>query len=202
MTRDQLLTMSGLPGADVGAHTLTHVQLRGQPAGLKRREIVGSVEVLRSLTGRPVTSFAYPFGSPRAVDPEAQRFVREAECTLACSTNPGLAVLEPTATSCRGWRSRTGRETSLPSELRMRSKTDHGRMRRRLRGADRTSTASCAHSGRSSPERRSRQAKPIAASRPRHARFNALTDGRKSPRGNRYKNANSPGSLREPTARA
>ena len=92
MTRDQLLTMCGLPGADIGAHTLTHVQLRGQPVGLKRREIVGSVEVLRSLTGRPVTSFAYPFGSPRAVDREAQHFVREAECTLACSTNPGLAV--------------------------------------------------------------------------------------------------------------
>jgi peptidoglycan/xylan/chitin deacetylase (PgdA/CDA1 family) len=92
VTRDQLLTMSGLPGADVGAHTLTHVQLRGQPAGIKRREIVGSVEALRSLTGRPVTSFAYPFGSPRAVDSEAQRLVREAECTLACSTNPGLAA--------------------------------------------------------------------------------------------------------------
>src|SRR5687767_3295168 len=75
-----------------GAHTLTHVQLRGQPVGLKRREIVGSVEVLRSLTGRPVTSFAYPFGSPRAVDREAQHLVREAECTLACSTNPGLAA--------------------------------------------------------------------------------------------------------------
>ena len=100
MTPDQLLIMSGLPGADVGAHTLTHAQLRGQPAGIKRREIVGSVEALRSLTGRPVTSFAYPFGSPRAVDPEAQRLVREAECTLACSTNPGLwQVLEPTATS-------------------------------------------------------------------------------------------------------
>ncbi len=88
MTHDQLLTMSGLPGADIGAHTLTHVQLRGQPAGIKRREIVGSVEALRSLTGRPVTSFAYPFGSPRAVDREAQRLVREAECTLAGRTNP------------------------------------------------------------------------------------------------------------------
>jgi peptidoglycan/xylan/chitin deacetylase (PgdA/CDA1 family) len=91
MTASQLRAMAELPGADIGAHTVTHIQLRGQDAAVKRYEVLGSIETLSTLLGRPVTSFAYPFGSPRAVDRDAQRLVREAGCTLACSTDRGLA---------------------------------------------------------------------------------------------------------------
>jgi peptidoglycan/xylan/chitin deacetylase (PgdA/CDA1 family) len=91
MDAGQLRALARLPGAEIGAHTLTHVQLRGQPVAVQRREIVGSVERLGALLGRPVTAFAYPYGSPRAVDRTAQRLVREAGCEYACSTEPGLA---------------------------------------------------------------------------------------------------------------
>jgi peptidoglycan/xylan/chitin deacetylase (PgdA/CDA1 family) len=83
--------MAQLPGCAIGAHTLNHVQLRGQTAAVKRQEIAGSVELLKSLLGRPIRTFAYPYGDHRAVDPESRRLVREAGCDLACSTDPGLA---------------------------------------------------------------------------------------------------------------
>jgi peptidoglycan/xylan/chitin deacetylase (PgdA/CDA1 family) len=90
MTRTQLHALAAIPGSEIGAHTLTHAQLLGQRDELKREEIVGSVERLQSLVQRPITSFAYPFGSPRAVDRAAQRLVREAGCELACSTDRGV----------------------------------------------------------------------------------------------------------------
>jgi peptidoglycan/xylan/chitin deacetylase (PgdA/CDA1 family) len=90
MSTGQLLEMARHPQADIGAHTLSHIQLRGQSIDLKRREVVGSVTELSSMLRRPITSFAYPYGSPRAVDREAQRLAKEAGCDLACSTNAGL----------------------------------------------------------------------------------------------------------------
>jgi len=90
MTTDQLLAIARHPQADIGAHTLSHVQLRGQSIDLKRWEVIGSVTQLSSMLRRPIRSFAYPYGSPRAVDREAQRLAKEAGCDLACSTNAGL----------------------------------------------------------------------------------------------------------------
>lgn len=91
MSDTQLREMARLPGAEIGAHTLTHIHLGGQSTALKRREISGSVERLSALLGRPVRTFAYPYGDTPAVDREAQRLVRDAGCDLACSTTPGIA---------------------------------------------------------------------------------------------------------------
>lgn len=86
MTVDQLRTLAQSPLADIGAHTRTHLQLAGQREVLQRKEIVGSVEDLRVLLERPVTSFAYPFGTRGAVGELAPRLVQEAGCRVACST--------------------------------------------------------------------------------------------------------------------
>jgi peptidoglycan/xylan/chitin deacetylase (PgdA/CDA1 family) len=91
MSLKQLQAMARLPGAEIGAHTLSHAQLRGQREAVRRQEVLGSVERLAALINRPVTTFAYPYGSPRAVDRGAQRLVREAGCDLACSTDLGVA---------------------------------------------------------------------------------------------------------------
>lgn len=91
MSLPDLRAMAQLPGCDIGAHTLNHVQLRGQTSAVKRREIAGSVSLLESLLGRPIRTFAYPYGDPRAVDRESRRLVHDAGCELACSTDPGLA---------------------------------------------------------------------------------------------------------------
>lgn len=89
MTWQELRELADQPHAQIGAHTRTHLQLAGQRRGLQHEEVVGSVEDLRQRLGRPVTSFAYPFGSPRAVGELAPRLVREAGCRLACSTDSG-----------------------------------------------------------------------------------------------------------------
>ncbi|MGY1735359.1 polysaccharide deacetylase family protein [Geodermatophilus sp. SYSU D00684] len=89
MTPDQLRRLADLPLQEVGAHTRTHLQLRDQSEDLQREEVLGSVHDLTALLGRPVRTFAYPFGSAGAVGSLAPRLVAEAGCTLACGTDPG-----------------------------------------------------------------------------------------------------------------
>ena len=92
MTADQLRRLADLPLQEVGAHTRTHLQLRDQDEDLQREEILGSVRDLSALLARPVRTFAYPFGTDRAVGPLAPRLVAESGCALACSTTPGPVV--------------------------------------------------------------------------------------------------------------
>ena len=89
MTVDQLRHLALLPLQEVGGHTRTHIQLGGQAERLQRAEVLGSVTDLTELLGRPVLSFAYPFGTESAVGALAPRLVAEAGCRVACSTNPG-----------------------------------------------------------------------------------------------------------------
>lgn len=89
MTVEQLRATADLPLSQVGAHTRTHLQLRDQDEQLQREEVLGSVADLAALLERPVTTFAYPFGSRSAVGALAPRLVEEAGCRLACSTETG-----------------------------------------------------------------------------------------------------------------
>jgi peptidoglycan/xylan/chitin deacetylase (PgdA/CDA1 family) len=89
MTVAQLRQLGAQSHAQIGAHTRTHLQLAGQDPALQRDEVIGSVEQLRELLGRPVSTFAFPFGTRRAVGDLAPRLAREAGCTIACSTEPG-----------------------------------------------------------------------------------------------------------------
>lgn len=86
MTDAQLIALAGSSHAEIGGHTRTHLQLGGQRASVQADEVGGSIEDLRTLLGRPVTSFAYPFGSALAVGDLAPRLAREAGCDVACST--------------------------------------------------------------------------------------------------------------------
>lgn len=87
MTVAQLRALADLPHATVGGHTRTHLQLAGQSVALQRDEVAGSLEDLRTLLGRPVSTFAFPFGSRSAVGDVAPGLAREAGCVLACSTD-------------------------------------------------------------------------------------------------------------------
>ena len=89
MTEQQVRDLAATPLQEIGAHTRTHLQLRDQAESLQRDEIHGSVADLTALLGRPVRSFAYPFGSPSTVGPLAPRLAAEAGCDLAVSTDPG-----------------------------------------------------------------------------------------------------------------
>jgi peptidoglycan/xylan/chitin deacetylase (PgdA/CDA1 family) len=89
MTVEQLRGLAALPLQEVGAHTRSHLQLRGQREDLQREEIFGSVADLTGVLDQPVRTFAYPFGSESTVGALAPRLAAEAGCTLACSTAPG-----------------------------------------------------------------------------------------------------------------
>jgi peptidoglycan/xylan/chitin deacetylase (PgdA/CDA1 family) len=80
----QQLGASGL--VDIGCHTDTHVFLAGLPDEDQQREISKNKRFLEALLDRPMSSFAYPYGS---YDARAMLNVRRAGFSLACHTRPG-----------------------------------------------------------------------------------------------------------------
>jgi peptidoglycan/xylan/chitin deacetylase (PgdA/CDA1 family) len=81
------LTRDGL--VELGAHTLTHPILSALPADAQQTEIISGREVLQSVIGRPVLTFAYPHGQETDFTDETARIVKTAGFRLACTTIPG-----------------------------------------------------------------------------------------------------------------
>jgi peptidoglycan/xylan/chitin deacetylase (PgdA/CDA1 family) len=74
-------------GFEAGAHTRTHVSLTDVPPDANRElEISGSREDLEGSLGRPIRTFAYPFGD---YDPDIAGAVRRAGFHAACCSRPG-----------------------------------------------------------------------------------------------------------------
>ena len=89
MSVEALQRLAKHPLVTIGAHTRTHLQLAGQAPALQRAEVGGSIRDLEALLHRPVTAFAYPFGTRRAVGDLAPSMARDAGCTVACTTTEG-----------------------------------------------------------------------------------------------------------------
>ena len=75
---------------EIGAHTVTHPALAELPTAAQRSEIEGSKTTLEKILGHTVTSFAYPYGSPRHYTSETTAIVKEAGFGSACSGAAGL----------------------------------------------------------------------------------------------------------------
>jgi peptidoglycan/xylan/chitin deacetylase (PgdA/CDA1 family) len=90
LTRDELLRLAEGGLVEVGAHTVTHPQLSARPAAEQREEIRAGKADLEAVLGRPVTSFAYTYGSRADYTPETVALVREAGFDAACANFPGL----------------------------------------------------------------------------------------------------------------
>jgi peptidoglycan/xylan/chitin deacetylase (PgdA/CDA1 family) len=73
-------------GINFGAHTLTHPDLTRLPAEHARQEIIASKEIIQDALGKPVHSFAYPYGR---YDEQSRRIVKE---HFACACSDRLAV--------------------------------------------------------------------------------------------------------------
>jgi peptidoglycan/xylan/chitin deacetylase (PgdA/CDA1 family) len=86
------LADGGLVG--VGAHTVTHPVLAARPAAEQRAEIRQSKACLEEILGRPVLTFAYPYGSREDYSAETVAGVREAGLLCACSNFRGLAATD------------------------------------------------------------------------------------------------------------
>jgi peptidoglycan/xylan/chitin deacetylase (PgdA/CDA1 family) len=78
---DELSALASSPLIELGAHSVTHVDLRLLDASALRHEIGGSRSRLEAVTGRQVLGFAYPFGSYSG---ESASFVAAAGFARAC----------------------------------------------------------------------------------------------------------------------
>jgi peptidoglycan/xylan/chitin deacetylase (PgdA/CDA1 family) len=80
---DELVHLQKCDLTEVAAHTMTHPKLADISVAQQRIEIQQSKQALEAILNRPVTSFAFPFGSSA---PETVALVREEGFVCACST--------------------------------------------------------------------------------------------------------------------
>lgn len=76
-------------GIEIGSHSRTHQDLSGMSAADAMREIVDSKTEIENRIGRPVRTFAYPYGRYNA----GVRKSAEEHYAAACSTNLGKVHL-------------------------------------------------------------------------------------------------------------
>ncbi|GEM_PF-526714 len=77
-------------GAQIGPHGWNHVDLGSlRCSKALHREVVASKEALASLVGQPIDYFAFPYGYPRNIPPEAIRLAKSAGYRGICSAYGG-----------------------------------------------------------------------------------------------------------------
>ena len=81
MAADEVRQLAALPGVTVGGHTVNHLSLPDQPSAVCRDEIAACADRLTRVVGRPVSLFAYPYGT---LDPHVAAVARR-DCRWAMS---------------------------------------------------------------------------------------------------------------------
>jgi peptidoglycan/xylan/chitin deacetylase (PgdA/CDA1 family) len=83
MTGEEARKMASLDIAEIGGHTMTHASLPLWDRESQKREISGSIDACEEFAGRPVTTFAYPYGDHSEITMEvaAARNIK-----VGCST--------------------------------------------------------------------------------------------------------------------
>lgn len=93
MTPEEAYSLSRTSGFDIGGHTETHIALPLWDRATQTREIAQSRRICEAISGRPCTTFAYPYGDYSDLTLDC---VRESELTCAVSLNWGpVDALEP-----------------------------------------------------------------------------------------------------------
>jgi peptidoglycan/xylan/chitin deacetylase (PgdA/CDA1 family) len=90
LTPDEVCHLAKDGHVEVGSHTVTHPILSSLLPAEQREEAQGSKTCLEEILGRPVTSFAYPYGTRSDYTAETVDIVREAGYDRACSNFDGL----------------------------------------------------------------------------------------------------------------
>jgi peptidoglycan/xylan/chitin deacetylase (PgdA/CDA1 family) len=89
LNADQIRDLARGGLIDIGGHARSHVMLSAVPPREQWDEIKGGKDTLERLISRPISTFAYPFGTPGSFDRRTPSLVRKAGFTLACTTDPG-----------------------------------------------------------------------------------------------------------------
>jgi peptidoglycan/xylan/chitin deacetylase (PgdA/CDA1 family) len=90
LTLEQAQALAAGDLFEVGAHTVTHPCLSSQEANVQREEILQSKDCLEQFCGRPVTSFAYPYGRLRDYNGLTVSLLKKAGFGRACSNFAGM----------------------------------------------------------------------------------------------------------------
>jgi peptidoglycan/xylan/chitin deacetylase (PgdA/CDA1 family) len=88
----ELIRLADSPMITIGSHTMTHPVLASLSASEQFEEIDSARLQLQAITGRPVTTFSYPFGTGRDFSATTLRALRKAGVTLGCANQPGLVT--------------------------------------------------------------------------------------------------------------
>jgi peptidoglycan/xylan/chitin deacetylase (PgdA/CDA1 family) len=90
MDKDELRRLAASRLADLGGHTVRHPALALLPADAQRAEIETGRRWLEQACGKPVASFAYPFGKPEHYTAETVALVRAAGFEVGVVNVPGV----------------------------------------------------------------------------------------------------------------
>ncbi len=91
MTAEELQRLAA-SGATIGSHAFTHRSLARLPSDTQRAEAEQSRAVLEGLTRRPVTAFAYPFGTRADYDDATSAALRAAGYRFAFTSQHGAVL--------------------------------------------------------------------------------------------------------------
>jgi peptidoglycan/xylan/chitin deacetylase (PgdA/CDA1 family) len=92
LTEDELRELAGGELVEIGAHTLTHPVLADLAPDQQQHEIRGSKRRLEALTGKNITSFAYPYGKKNHYTRRTVTTVEANGFACACSNFGGLVT--------------------------------------------------------------------------------------------------------------
>jgi peptidoglycan/xylan/chitin deacetylase (PgdA/CDA1 family) len=87
LAQDELVHLADGGLVEIGAHSVTHPVLAGLSVVVQRHEVWRSRAHLEEMLNRPVTSFAYPYGS---YTQETLAVVQEAGFSSACATDAAM----------------------------------------------------------------------------------------------------------------
>lgn len=91
MSGEQIQEMNRSPLIEWGSHSMTHQKLTESKPGERQYEIVASKKVLEDFLGKPVISFAYPYGSLSA---QIKKEVESAGYAFGIATDTGGLTIE------------------------------------------------------------------------------------------------------------
>jgi peptidoglycan/xylan/chitin deacetylase (PgdA/CDA1 family) len=92
LTEDELSALAEGEWVEIGAHTLTHPVLADLTPDQQQHEIGGSKRRLEALTGKNISSFAYPYGKKNHYTRHTVSTVKANGFTYACSNFGGLVT--------------------------------------------------------------------------------------------------------------
>jgi len=101
LKKDEIRSLAGSPGFEIGSHTFGHVILNNLNLEEQKHQVVRNKECLKELIEGDIKAFAYPNGKPdEDYSPETVKIVQDAGFDMAFTTCYGLAKFNEQPLEC------------------------------------------------------------------------------------------------------